>query len=361
MKNNTNSNIDRTEEMDVLDKKGGQNPVITALFTAFVIIVIGVLAYSILFSKKEPKVIEKKATQELARDPGKLDMSFETIKPKEVVKPQEPEKQIIIPEAIPMRPTNVVRLGDLANNPELTQPALPKVDPAYERKKSQGSMMSGGESTSMKAPKVPAPDSSVFRAKAGRLKNQDFLLVQGTKIHCTLETAIDSTVPGYTSCITARDVYSMNGNVVLLDRGTKITGQYKSSLKHGEARLYVKWDRAVSPNGATVELGSGGTGPLGKSGHSGYVNKHWWERFGNALLISIVGDSLGYTSDRTNNENFENTENTINAMATIAAEASIDIKPTIDINQGESIVIYVQRDLDFSSIYGLKYDRNYPH
>ncbi len=56
---------------------------------------------------------------------------------------------------------------------------------------------------------------------AQRQQSGSLLLSKGTFIDCTLETAIDSTLPGITSCVTASDTFSSNGRVVLLERGTR--------------------------------------------------------------------------------------------------------------------------------------------
>jgi type IV secretion system protein VirB10 len=56
--------------------------------------------------------------------------------------------------------------------------------------------------------------------RARVLPTQRLLLPKGAFIDCTLETAIDSTLPGMTTCITATDTFSVDGDVVLLERGS---------------------------------------------------------------------------------------------------------------------------------------------
>jgi type IV secretion system protein VirB10 len=51
---------------------------------------------------------------------------------------------------------------------------------------------------------------------ASLLPTRRFLLAKGAFIDCTLETAIDSTLPGMTTCVTATDTFSADGSVVLL-------------------------------------------------------------------------------------------------------------------------------------------------
>jgi type IV secretory pathway VirB10-like protein len=60
-------------------------------------------------------------------------------------------------------------------------------------------------------------------------------------IDCTLETEIDSTLSGMTTCITATDTFSADGTVVLLERGTKLVGETRSEVRHGAPRIFVLW------------------------------------------------------------------------------------------------------------------------
>ncbi len=65
-----------------------------------------------------------------------------------------------------------------------------------------------------------ATDMTAVRAQV--LPTLRLLLPKGAFIDCTLETAIDSSLPGLTTCITATDTFGADGKVVLLERGTKL-------------------------------------------------------------------------------------------------------------------------------------------
>lgn len=193
-------------------------------------------------------------------------------------------------------------------------------------------------------------------AQAYMLGDRNYLLAKGAFLDCSLETRIDSTVPGMTSCILNRSVYSDNLKTVLLERGSKITGQYQGSLKQGQARIFVLWTRIVTPNGVAIDLDSPGTDALGASGHDGFVDNHFWERFGGAIMLSMIQDAGAALAGGNNSNTTSNTQNASQSMATEALRNTINIPPTLTKNQGEHINVYLARDLNFRSVYALRND-----
>src|SRR5262249_23677378 len=127
---------------------------------------------------------------------------------------------------------------------------------------------------------------------ASLLPTQRLLLPQGSFIDCTLETAIDSTLPGMTTCITAADTFGADGKVVLLGRGTKLVGETRGQVRQGQARVFVLWTQARTPTGVVVPLASPGTDELGRAGLPGEVDRHFWQRFGAAMMITLIDGAV---------------------------------------------------------------------
>lgn len=205
--------------------------------------------------------------------------------------------------------------------------------------------------------------TSVEGARASLIADRHMFITRGTFLDCALETAISSQVPGMTSCRLTRDVYSTSGKVRLLERGSEITGQYQTGLERGQARIFVLWDRIETPSGVIVNLDSPGTDALGRSGHSGYVDTHFWERFGGAIMLSLIDDVGTWvagqaTGNSTGNNQiqFGSTSEAAQDAASTALEHSIDIPPTLVKHQGDHISIFVARDLDFRGVYDLRAD-----
>jgi type IV secretion system protein VirB10 len=193
--------------------------------------------------------------------------------------------------------------------------------------------------------------SAIGQVRATRLPDRNFLIVAGASIPCILQTAMDTATPGYVSCVIPRDVWSDNGAVVLLEKGAKVLGEHRSSLRQGQHRLFVLWTRAVTPAGVAIELASPAADPLGRAGFDGDLDTHFWARFGGALLLSIVDDGAYAVAGR---DTGAGTTRLPSDAAGVALQNSINIPPSLKKPQGSEVSIFVAQDFDFSSVYGLK-------
>lgn len=196
--------------------------------------------------------------------------------------------------------------------------------------------------------------TTTFQAKAHRRADSTYLLSKGTNIPCTLDTEIITTHPGFTRCLITKDVYSANGQVLLLERGSKLVGEQTAALVQGQARVFVLWNEVETPYGIRVNIASPGAGQLGAAGHDARVNYHFFLRFGGAMLISLISDlseNLNSRKKGNNNISFENANTAAEEMATEALKNSINIPPTGYVNQGTLINVMVSRDVDFSGVY----------
>lgn len=197
-------------------------------------------------------------------------------------------------------------------------------------------------------------------AQASLIGNRDFILSKGAAFDCDTDTAINSSNPGMVRCMSIRDVWSDNGRVVLIERGSIMTGEYKANLQVGQTRIDVVWNRIKTTKGVVVDLASPATDALGRAGVDGEVDNHWVERFGAAFLLSTVKDVIAYeTAAHGNNAattgySFSNTSGASETMANTILKQSINIPPTVTRPQGTRIKIFVARDLDFSKVYALQ-------
>ncbi|WP_296195788.1 type IV secretion system protein VirB10 [Sphingorhabdus sp.] len=217
----------------------------------------------------------------------------------------------------------------------------------------------GGAAYAGRQPSQPSTNLDTLRqasvigqVQARPLPDRNFLITAGSFIPCVLQSAMDSSQPGYVSCIVPRNIYSDNGRVVLMEKGTKIVGEYQGGLNRGQYRLFVLWTRAVTPRGIAIDVASPATDALGRGGMDGRVDNFFWQRFGTALLFSLVEDAATVGSEAIGNSASNTTRVPSDAASTILQQNS-QIKPVLRKNQGEDVGITVAQDFDFSTVYGL--------
>jgi type IV secretion system protein VirB10 len=105
-----------------------------------------------------------------------------------------------------------------------------------------------------------------------------------------------------------------------------------------------------------VPLDSPGADELGRAGLPGTVNRHFWDRFGAAMLVSLVdgGVQAAVQSENRNGGTVVYNAGDTQGVLTEALKGTIDIPPTVSKPNGARIQVLVARDLDFRSVYELR-------
>lgn len=168
-------------------------------------------------------------------------------------------------------------------------------------------------------------------------------VAQGTMIPAILETAIDTDVPGYVRAVVSQDVRSFDGSRVLVPRSSRLVGQYQSGLQAGQRRAYVIWTRVIRPDGVSVNLASPATSFDGTAGLTGRVDSHFFQRFGSAMLLSVIGGlttAIGGSASVILGGG--------QSAASTAVQQDGQRPPTVRVRMGEPIRVFTARDLDFS-------------
>ena len=229
----------------------------------------------------------------------------------------------------------------------------------------------GMSAVGMPLPPGPAPSgagaigglltpSSTPKVLAGMIGDRNMILPKGKSIDCALTIRVVNEVAGMATCVLTADVYSDNGRVVLLDRGSEAVGEYSATMAQGQRRLFLLWTRVKTPQGVVINLNSPAADALGTSGLAGDVDNHWWDRLGAAFLLSIVQDAIGFATAQAAGGGaqgqlsiYQHSATTGNRMAEVVLQSTINIKPTLYKNQGDRATIFVARDLDFGTVYAL--------
>ena len=197
-------------------------------------------------------------------------------------------------------------------------------------------------------------DSGVPVANATRMAHPATTLAQGTMIWATLETRIASDLPGMIRAVTSEDIYAEDGSQVLLPKGSRLVGQYTNAIAQGQKRVFVVWQRAIRPDHISIQINSPGTDALGAAGiGADTIDHHFFEQFGTAALLSIISAgaaNIGVSSQDEFNSASAYREALSDSFAQTAQntlKSTGMINPTLYIDQGKAISVFVSRDLDF--------------
>lgn len=206
------------------------------------------------------------------------------------------------------------------------------------------------------------------KAVATRLNNLSSTIAQGKIIDAVMETAINTDLPGTLRAIVSRDIYAESGRNIMIPKGSRLIGAYNSSINRGQVRVLVVWTRLIRPDGLDIAIASPGVDALGRAGIEGIADNKYTEIFSAAILTSVISIGVAAAADATTSGDSTSTTNTDGSSTTSGSagagaasqavqtiggvsrdivSAMINIKPTITVDQGKRINVFVNRDLTF--------------
>lgn len=181
---------------------------------------------------------------------------------------------------------------------------------------------------------------------ASRLSRPSTTVPQGTLIPAVLETALDSTRPGHVRAIVSRDVRGFDGRQVLIPRGTRVFGEYQADMSAGQDRALVQWTRLVRPDGVTIAIASPAADLEGRAGIEGRVDSHFLERFGGALLRSVLSIGSGLAGQKIGGDGSVIVlPGGVQGAEPLTADSGP--RPTLRVDAGARVTVFVARDLEF--------------
>lgn len=155
----------------------------------------------------------------------------------------------------------------------------------------------------------------------------------------------------------ARDFYDDGGRFVAIPCGTRVIGRSQANQYQGASRLYVWFERMILPNGVSIRFPESGRAlALDREGVSGMVsrvNRHFFLRFGNALMFGLIDGLAGLTQRRNGFESnravvIERTGQNFSQINSQMLQERTNILPTITVRQGHRMKVYISCDLMIS-------------
>ena len=213
------------------------------------------------------------------------------------------------------------------------------------------------------------------------------IIGQGKVIDAILETAINTDLPGSLRAIVSRDVYSEAGKNILITRGSRLIGTYSSTVTFGISRVQIIWTRVIRPDGIDVAINSPGIDALGRAGSDGELDNHVMRNFTTAMMVSMLDIALATYLDKNTDSSSGTTTTVTSGVSTTGATSTtgavvnptvttgttptnaqdaasntlervndtgkqilaktMALPPTITVNQGTALKVYVQKDILF--------------
>ncbi len=206
-------------------------------------------------------------------------------------------------------------------------------------------------------------------AKARKVGDTTKMIAQGKVIDAILESAINTDLPGPIRAIVSRDIYSESARNILIPKGSRLVGGYNADVKRGQGRVYIKWDRLIRPDAVDIKIDSPATDLLGRVGLKGDVDGKYFEIISNSILFSSFSVLFAIAAETaTGSQGVQQTTNVSGSTTTSGKPSDfaiqdavtsfgstikglgsdlIQTKPTITIDQGTPIKVFVNKDLIF--------------
>lgn len=169
-------------------------------------------------------------------------------------------------------------------------------------------------------------------------------------IGAVVENAVNSQVPGRVVAVVERHVFGADGRIPLLPKGTRIVCDYETLAKVGDTRLPISCSRAIRPDGASIQLTDAqGADQMARTGLIGTVDNRIWERYGTAMIVSVLSAASSLGASASSNEQTARGGNALSQnLGQVTAkvlEQSVDLAPIVEIPAGSKIQIIPRVDI----------------
>ena len=173
-------------------------------------------------------------------------------------------------------------------------------------------------------------------------------------IHVKTVEGLNSDKPGRVALMVDEDIYdSLQGDCLMIPKGSFINGMYSADIKVGQERLLVASTSLRLPNGKSVPLnGMQGADQNGYAGFSGDVNNHFLAIFGAGFITAVLlktfdnNATTATTSSPTGVTTYGSTAGQVAATtAQSVLQRNQNIPPTITVKPGEKFLVQVTQDI----------------
>lgn len=335
---------------------------------------IGFLIYFLFFGDEKPAEESEKPKTEVTQTP-EIPIAPPPIQP---IQPPAPPELAPVPDPVPPPPSPESAAPPVNDQEKLARlrsgmlivDAQTKAADTSGRTKAESALAGSDPNTAFSQNAIKASDAE--EAKATTMGNMNTLIAQGKIVDAVLETAINTDLPGTLRAIVSRDIFAESGRLALIPKGSRLIGNYNTGILRGQKRVFIVWTRVIRPDGIDIAIGSPGIDMLGRAGVAGEVDNKYAEMFSAAALTSAIAIGAAIGGDKALGEDNQITTTTnaaggttqtgsagafavadavdnISSVGKTVVQSILDSRPTITIDQGTRVNVFVNRDLIFPS------------
>jgi type IV secretion system protein VirB10 len=183
----------------------------------------------------------------------------------------------------------------------------------------------------------------------------------GTIVPAVLAQAILSDLEGTVTAVVSQNVYdSVTGRYLLIPQGSRLFGVYDADLQANQPRLHLAFKTLYFPNGYSLGLqGMPGMDDRGFAGLSDQVNRHFFQRYGTAAVLSLITAGISLAIHGSNNVyTYEPQEAAMYGAGQVLGRAvaedlrrGMQIRPTVTVREAYPFNLTVTRDVTFPGPY----------
>ncbi|MCC8417520.1 MAG: hypothetical protein LN588_03280 [Rickettsia endosymbiont of Bryobia graminum] len=304
---NSQNQIDNQREQEIPEvqnelSKVATNPKQSIIILIIVAVIFLAIFYKMFFSESEPppatvakptsvtKPIEEAATNipgiPKLPDAPKLQVPTELPPPPPLAKVELPS----VPTPVPTK--------EAPNIVTPLPPTMPNTDKLMKSDEDQRRLEAKRKSSIVLiagTPPAKTPEQIAEEAAFVERGDMRFVLARGKIINAVLETAINSDFGREVRAVISRDVYSEQGQIILIPKGSKVFGTYNTGTDGAYGRVAIIWNRIDLSNGYSINLDALSVDNLGRPGEQGRVDEKLKERLTNSILMSAfnIGTAHG--------------------------------------------------------------------
>jgi type IV secretion system protein VirB10 len=187
-----------------------------------------------------------------------------------------------------------------------------------------------------------------------------YFIAPGSIIPATLETGVNSQLPGQVVALVNQDVYSHNLDYLLIPKGSELIGQYDTSVGATQTRVLLAFSLVVFPNGKELQLpGFEGASHRGYAGLQDIVDYHFWSTAKSVSLLTLLDFGIQEAAGNTTGNVYPTpaqqfatslSQNLGNVAQQIINE-QISLAPTLKVRPGFTFDIVVTKNIIFRRPY----------